>query len=35
MKQRYNEDDFDGFVEDLIKSDRLNETEAGIAKQMW
>ena len=31
---RYNEDDFNGFVEELINSSRLESKEAGIAKQM-
>lgn len=31
---RYNEDDFNGFVEELINSSRLEGKEAGIAKQM-
>lgn len=32
--ERYNEDDFNGFVEELINSSRLEGKEAGIAKQM-
>ena len=31
---RFNEEDFDGFVDDLIKSGRLDDKEAGIAKRM-
>lgn len=31
---RYNEEDFEGFVQDLINSGRLEEKEAGIAKRM-
>ncbi|UPS45357.1 hypothetical protein M1D30_04065 [Prevotella sp. E15-22] len=31
---RYNEDDFKGFVEDLISSGRIEDKEAGIAKYM-
>ncbi|MBE6326554.1 MAG: hypothetical protein E7077_05755 [Bacteroidales bacterium] len=34
MNQRYNDDDFAGFVEELVITKRLNKTEAGIAKQM-
>ncbi len=34
MKKRYYEQDFNGYVGDLIESGRLNETEAGIAKRM-
>lgn len=30
--QRYNEDDFNAFVEDLIRMDRLSDKESGIAK---
>lgn len=33
-KERYNEDDFEGFVEDLINSNRLNDTQSGVAKRM-
>lgn len=33
-KERYREEDFNGFVEELIKSSRLEGKEAGIAKQM-
>ena len=33
-KERYFEEDFEGFVEDLIKFDRLDDKEAGIAKRM-
>ena len=32
--ERYNEDDFNGFVEELINSSRLEGKESGIAKQM-
>ena len=31
---RYNEEDFEGFVSDLINSGRLNDTQSGIAKRM-
>lgn len=31
---RYNEDDFEGFVQDLINTGRIEEKEAGIAKLM-
>lgn len=31
---RFYEDDFNGFVEDLIKSGRLDKMEEGIAKRM-
>ena len=34
MRNRYNEEDFNYYVGDLIASGRLNEKEAGIAKQM-
>lgn len=35
MKEtRFLEDDFEGFVQDLINSGRLEEKEAGIAKRM-
>lgn len=35
MKQlRYNEEDFEGFVQDLINTKRIEGKEAGIAKQM-
>jgi guanylate kinase len=35
MKEaRFIEEDFEGFVEDLIKSGRLEDKEAGIAKRM-
>lgn len=34
MKKRYEEPDFESFVEELLRVERLNETEAGIAKQM-
>lgn len=33
-KERYNEEDFEGFVQDLIQSGRIEGKEAGIAKQM-
>lgn len=33
-KVRYFEEDFEGFVEDLIKSGCLDNTETGIAKRM-
>lgn len=33
-KDRYLEEDFEGFVKDLINSDRLEIKEAGIAKVM-
>lgn len=33
-KNRYEEDDFEGFVQDLINSGRLEDIEAGIAKRM-
>lgn len=33
-KERYYEDDFNGFVEEIINSSRLEGKEAGIAKQM-
>ena len=33
-KERYNEEDFPGFVQDLIQSGRIEGKEAGIAKQM-
>ena len=33
-KERYHEEGFNGFVEELIKSSRLEGKEAGIAKQM-
>ena len=33
-KYRYNEDDFEGFVSDLISSGRIESKEAGIAKYM-
>ena len=32
---RYNEEDFEGFVYDLIQSGRLNDTQSGIAKRMF
>lgn len=32
--ERYNEDDFNGFVEELINSSRLEGKESSIAKQM-
>lgn len=32
--ERFAEEDFEGFVEDLIKSGRLEEKEEGIAKRM-
>ena len=32
--KRYNEEDFEGFVEDLINSGRIEGKEAGIAKLM-
>ena len=31
---RYNEDDFEGFVQDLINTGRIEGKEAGIAKLM-
>ena len=34
MKERYLEEDFEGFVDDLIKSGRLDEKQGGIAKRM-
>lgn len=35
MKEaRFIEEDFEGFVKDLIKSGRLEDKEAGIAKRM-
>lgn len=35
MKEtRFLEDDFEGFVQDLVNSGRLDEKEAGIAKRM-
>lgn len=34
MEQRFLEEDFDGFLEDLIKSGRLDETEEGIIRQV-
>lgn len=33
-KERFSEEDFEGFVLDLIHSGRLNDKEAGIAKRM-
>lgn len=33
-KERYREEDFNGFVEELIDSSRLEGKEAGIAKLM-
>lgn len=33
-EQRYLEEDFNGFVEDLINSGRLEDKELGIAKRM-
>lgn len=33
-KNRYEEDDFEGFVQDLIKSGRLDDKEIGISKLM-
>jgi hypothetical protein len=33
-KERFFEGDFEGFMEELIKSGRLNSKEVGIAKQM-
>lgn len=33
-KERFLEEDFEGFVQDLIDSGRLDEKEAGIAKRM-
>ena len=33
-KERFFEEDFEGFVQDLIGSGRLDEKEAGIAKRM-
>lgn len=32
--ERYLEENFNGFVEELIHSNHLNDTEKGIAKQM-
>ena len=32
--ERYLEEDFEGFVEDLIKSGRLEDKEFGISKRM-
>ncbi len=34
MKKRYEDPDFESFVEELLRVERLNEKEAGIAKQM-
>lgn len=34
MINRYNEEDFNSFVEDLIRSGRLNENEARTAQYM-
>lgn len=31
--ERFAEEDFEGFVEDLIKSGRLEDKEEGIAKR--
>lgn len=33
-KERYLEDDFNGFVEELINLSRLEDKEEGIAKRM-
>ena len=33
-KERFFEEDFEGFVQDLIGSGRLDEKETGIAKRM-
>lgn len=33
-KERYNEPDFNDYLNDLLKSGRLNKTEAGITKQV-
>ena len=33
-KNRYEEDDFEGFVQDLINSGRLDDKETGISKLM-
>lgn len=33
-KERYEEEDFEGFVQDLIKSGRLDDKEIGISKLM-
>ena len=33
-EERFIEEDFEGFLEDLIKSGRLDDKEAGIAKRM-
>lgn len=33
-KERYREEDFNGFVEELINSNRLEGKEAGFAKLM-
>ena len=32
--ERYNEEGFEGFVQDLINSQRLNDMEVGISKRM-
>lgn len=34
-EERFIEEDFEGFLEDLIKSGRLDDKEAGIAKGCW
>lgn len=33
-KERFLEDDFEGFLQDLINSGRLDDREAGIAKRV-
>lgn len=33
-KERFLEDDFEGFLQDLINSGRLDDKEAGIAKRV-
>ena len=33
-KERFLEEDFEGFIEDLIKSGRLDDKEIGISKRM-
>lgn len=34
INERYNEDDFKGFVQELISSHRLTDIEKGISKRM-
>ena len=34
INERYNEEDFKGFVEELVKSYRLSDIETGISKRM-